>query len=105
MQDPSRVADRIDPDELHSLADLGIAGLSVQETPVDKTIDGQTVFAEGSFEFEDGGIGSYFGVRFTSPPDSLETAPLEPTEFGSANGETPSVLIGVDDMGFGAGDF
>ncbi len=53
--------------ELQSLADLGIVGISVEETPVNKTIDGQTVFAEGTFFYDDGGTGGYAGVQFTAP--------------------------------------
>lgn len=56
-----------DTGELSSLAALGIIGISVEETPVTKTIDGQTVFAEGTFFYGDGTTGAYAGVQLTSP--------------------------------------
>ncbi len=54
--------------ELLSLGDLGIVGISVQEDARDETIDGQHVFAAGTFMYASGASGDYVGVNL-SPSD------------------------------------
>ncbi len=49
-------------DELSSLTDLGVVSINVRETPVDRVVDGQTIFAEGGFTRVDGSSGQYVGV-------------------------------------------
>lgn len=56
-----------DEGELHSLSDLGIVSISVQEQAVQEVIDGQSVFAKGTFSFADGSSGDYVGVQLSSP--------------------------------------
>ncbi|HSW13005.1 MAG TPA: VCBS domain-containing protein, partial [Solimonas sp.] len=52
--------------ELLTLADLGIDYISVQETAVNDVIDGQHVFATGTFGYADGGMGDYVAVNFAA---------------------------------------
>jgi VCBS repeat-containing protein len=54
-------------DELLSLAGLDIVGISVQEQITDELIDGQQVYARGTFTYSSGEIGCYVGVRLNAP--------------------------------------
>jgi VCBS repeat-containing protein len=51
------------PDELFSLADLGIASLNLNAEDANYQIDGQTVIADGQFTRDDGTIGKYVAVE------------------------------------------
>ena len=52
--------------ELLSLAEAGIVNISVQEQARNETIDGQQVYAAGTFTFADGATGDYVGVRLSA---------------------------------------
>jgi hypothetical protein len=70
-----------DAGELTDLAGHGITSIDLNATPVDSTIDGQQVLAEGTFNYEDGSSGTFAEV-------GLETA------FGTP-GQTPLVNAGT----------
>lgn len=53
-----------DAGELSSLTDHGVSSISLGATTVGGTEDGQTVFSEGTFTFEDGTTGTYVEVGF-----------------------------------------
>jgi hypothetical protein len=71
------------PDELFSLADLGIVSLNLNAEDVDYAIDGQTVVSEGEFTYADGSKGQYVAVgleevdapsnRIASDEEAVET--------------------------------
>ncbi|NML76389.1 tandem-95 repeat protein [Rhizobium sp. S-51] len=53
-----------DAGELSSLTDHGVSSISLGATTVGGSEDGQTVFSEGTFTFEDGTTGTYVEVGF-----------------------------------------
>jgi len=57
--------------ELLELADLGIVAISTQEATIDEVIDGQHVYAAGTFFYGNGATGSFVGVQL-SPPSLAE---------------------------------
>ncbi|TYC56438.1 type I secretion C-terminal target domain-containing protein [Rhodobacterales bacterium] len=55
--------------ELLSLTDRGIDSIDLDAAAVNDTVDGNTVFAEGSYTFADGSKGTYVGVSFGAAND------------------------------------
>ncbi len=55
--------------ELLSMADLGIQSISVKETAVSQTVNGQSIFATGTLAYADGSTGTYFGANL-NPVDA-----------------------------------
>jgi hypothetical protein len=56
------------PGELHSFGSLGLASVSLATQAADLVIEGQNVFATGSFEWSDGSGGAFVGVAFNTVP-------------------------------------
>ncbi|MEP5451835.1 type I secretion C-terminal target domain-containing protein [Roseibium sp.] len=55
--------------ELKSLSDHGIDAIDLDAAAFNQSVDGNTVFAEGSFTRDDGSTGSYIGVTFGAADD------------------------------------
>nr|WP_319382600.1 calcium-binding protein [uncultured Roseibium sp.] len=60
--------------ELKSLAELGIEAIGLEADDTYRDVDGNTVYAEGTFTKSDGGTGSYAGVSFTIDGDDQTDA-------------------------------
>ncbi|MGE0503572.1 MAG: DUF5801 repeats-in-toxin domain-containing protein [Rhizobiaceae bacterium] len=63
-----------DEGELKSLADHGIASISVETSQADEVIDGQAVIGEGSFTRTDGSTGEYIEVELDAVSGAGEEA-------------------------------
>ena len=88
--------------ELFSISEHGIESVSLQAATVDiRTVDGNTVFAEGTYTSSDGGTGSYAGVAFGAQNDGEEVAEDtddQPAELAAGTG--PNLLLAsVEDTG------
>lgn len=60
-------------DELHSLADLGIESIDVNADSVNYLLDGQKIFAEGSYKTTSGDTRAYVGVEFDTGAVAVQT--------------------------------
>ncbi|WP_434051449.1 MAG: DUF5801 repeats-in-toxin domain-containing protein [Roseibium sp.] len=60
--------------ELSTLSDLGIESINLNADQVYKTVSGNTVYAEGSYQTSDGSTGSYAGTAFSSLGDAEPNA-------------------------------
>ncbi|WP_339762778.1 Ig-like domain-containing protein, partial [uncultured Hoeflea sp.] len=58
--------------ELQTLAERGIASLDLDAAEANQTVDGNTIFAEGTYTKADGGTGSYVGVSFGAANDDVD---------------------------------
>jgi VCBS repeat-containing protein len=77
-----------DAGEVHSLSDLGIAGIDLGANEVDFDIDGQHVFAQGTFELSTGETSDYVGVDLGAPLPDLTG---DPTAADAGIGVPPEV--------------
>jgi|GEM_PF-3329921 len=55
--------------ELQTLIERGISAIDLEAARVDQNVDGNTVFAEGTYTNEDGSTGTYVGVNFGAAND------------------------------------
>ena len=58
--------------ELQTLAERGIASLDLDAAEANQSVDGNTVFAEGTYTKADGGTGTYVGVSFGAANDDVD---------------------------------
>ncbi|MEX0956670.1 MAG: tandem-95 repeat protein [Rhizobiaceae bacterium] len=62
-----------DAGELIGLGDAGIAAINLGADAADYNVDGQHVFAQGTFEMTDGSTGNFFGLDLGAPPAASDT--------------------------------
>jgi Ca2+-binding RTX toxin-like protein len=79
-------------DELLSLDDLGVVSISVQEEIRDEVIDGQQVYAGGTFTYSSGATGDYVGAHLSVP--EIATIDNSNNESGSGTPTAIEVVIG-----------
>ncbi|MES0881523.1 beta strand repeat-containing protein, partial [Roseibium sp. SCP14] len=58
--------------ELQTLIERGIEAINLEAAAVNQTVDGNTVFAEGSYTKDDGSTGTYVGVTFGAANDDSD---------------------------------
>lgn len=68
--------------ELQNLSEHGISSIDVDAARAERTVDGNTVFAEGTYTKVDGSEGAYAGVSFRAANDDV--ADIEDTNWQSA---------------------
>jgi hypothetical protein len=92
-----------DAGEVHSLSDLGIAGIDLGANEVDFDIDGQHVFAQGTFELSNGETSDYVGVDLGAPLPDLTGG--DPTAADAGTGVPPEVTGAIHTGTAGADNF
>ena len=78
-----------DAGELKSLADHGITGINLDATPVDGTVDGQQIAAEGTFNKADGSSGTFVEVAFETALGAAAEPGVADTFVVGANDPVP----------------
>ena len=89
-----------DAGELKSLADHGITGINLDATPVDGTVDGQQLVAEGTFNKADGTTGTFVEVAFETALGAADAPSLADTFVVGPN----DALLTIDGYSFAEGD-
>jgi hypothetical protein len=88
------------PEELTSLADLGIESFDLGAGSVAYQIDGQSIVAEGQFTNADGTIGNYVAVEFDRIFDSSEPliAGNDGSDIDAPEQEVAATGLSIDDL-------
>ncbi|MDP2120197.1 MAG: Ig-like domain-containing protein [Hoeflea sp.] len=76
--------------ELRTLADRGIASIDLNAAAAQRSVNGNTIFAEGVFTRTDGSTGTYAGVAFG--PAGAETESEEQARQ-AASGAGPAIIL------------
>ncbi|MCQ1570726.1 Ig-like domain-containing protein [Neorhizobium galegae] len=88
-----------DEGELKGLHDYGITGISLDADSAEGYIDGQALFAEGSFTYADGSTGSFVEVGF----DTLFSDAPDHVLVGTDGDDILAAMPGLTQMTGGAG--
>ncbi|WP_105403109.1 cadherin-like domain-containing protein [Neorhizobium sp. T7_12] len=88
-----------DEGELKGLNDYGITGISLDADSAEGYIDGQSLFAEGSFTYADGSTGSFVEVGF----DTLFSDAPDHVLVGTDGDDILAAMPGLTQMTGGAG--
>ncbi|CDN49613.1 DUF5801 repeats-in-toxin domain-containing protein [Neorhizobium galegae] len=88
-----------DEGELKGLHDYGITGISLDAHGAEGYIDGQSLFAEGSFTYADGSTGSFVEVGF----DTLFSDAPDHVLVGTDGDDILAAMPGLTQMTGGAG--
>ncbi len=88
-----------DAGELKGLNDYGITGISLDADSAEGYIDGQSLFAEGSFTYADGSTGSFVEVGF----DTLFSDAPDHVLVGTDGDDILAAMPGLTQMTGGAG--
>ncbi|WP_105431449.1 DUF5801 repeats-in-toxin domain-containing protein [Neorhizobium sp. T6_25] len=88
-----------DEGELKGLNDYGITGISLDAESAEGYIDGQALFAEGSFTYADGSTGSFVEVGF----DTLFSDAPDHVLVGTDGDDILAAMPGLTQMTGGAG--
>ncbi|KAB1088260.1 tandem-95 repeat protein [Neorhizobium galegae] len=88
-----------DAGELKGLHDYGITGISLDAHGAEGYIDGQSLFAEGSFTYADGSTGSFVEVGF----DTLFSDAPDHVLVGTDGDDILAAMPGLTQMTGGAG--
>ncbi|WP_152564209.1 beta strand repeat-containing protein [Neorhizobium vignae] len=88
-----------DEGELKGLNDYGITGISLDADSAEGYIDGQALFAEGSFTYADGSTGSFVEVGF----DTLFSDAPDHVLVGTDGDDILAAMPGLTQMTGGAG--
>ncbi|CDZ56241.1 T1SS-143 repeat domain-containing protein [Neorhizobium galegae] len=88
-----------DEGELKGLNDYGITGISLDADSAEGYIDGQALFAEGSFTYADGSTGSFVEVGF----DTLFSEAPDHVLVGTDGDDILAAMPGLTQMTGGAG--